>query len=71
MEHHRDVYKRQAQDDCLRARICDVATLAPGETYQFDASDCVGPDWQGAAWIRASEVMGVAVDIYGLSLIHI
>jgi len=23
----------KAQDDCLRARICDVATLAPGETY--------------------------------------
>ncbi|HQZ72013.1 MAG TPA: hypothetical protein PK826_11895 [Anaerolineae bacterium] len=59
----------KAQDDCLRARICDVATLAPGETYQFDASDCVGPDWQGAAWIRASEVMGVAVDIYGRDIL--
>ena len=59
----------KAQDDCLRARICDVATLAPGETYQFDASDCVGPDWQGSAWIRASEWMGVAVDIYGRDIL--
>ncbi|HRA19889.1 MAG TPA: hypothetical protein PLZ56_05560, partial [Anaerolineae bacterium] len=59
----------KAQEDCLRARICDVATLAPGETYQFDAADCVGPDWQGSAWIRASEPMGVAVDIYGRDIL--
>ena len=55
----------KAQDDCLRARICDILTLAPGETFQFDASDCVGPDWQGSAWIRSSEQMGIVVDIYG------
>ena len=59
----------KAQDDCLRARICDVATVAPGETYQFDASDCVGPDWQGSAWIRASEPMGIAVDVYGRDIL--
>ena len=59
----------KAQEDCLRARICDVATLAPGETFQFDAADCVGPDWQGSAWIRASEPMGVAVDIYGRDIL--
>ncbi len=51
--------------DCLRASICDIATLAPGETHQFDAADCVGPDWLGNAWIRASQPMGVAVDIIG------
>jgi hypothetical protein len=55
----------KAQDDCLRARICDITTLAPGETYQYDATDCVGPDWQGSAWVRASEPMGIAVDIFG------
>ena len=55
----------QAQDDCLRARICDVMTLAPGETYQLDANDCVGPQWQGSAWIRTSQPMGIAVDIVG------
>ncbi|MFN8422809.1 MAG: hypothetical protein U0470_05215 [Anaerolineae bacterium] len=55
----------QHLDDCLRASICDIATLAPGETFQFDAADCVGPDWLGNAWIRASQPMGIAVDIIG------
>jgi len=50
-------------DDCLRASICDIATLAPGETYQLDANDCVGPDFQGSAWIRSTQKMGVVVDI--------
>ncbi len=59
----------KAQDDCLRARICDVLTLAPGESFQFDATDCVGPDWQGSAWIRSSEPMGVAVDIVGRDIL--
>ncbi len=55
----------KAQDDCLRARICEIFTLAPGETYQFDASDCVGPDWQGSAWLRSTQPLGIAVDIIG------
>mgnify|MGYP006322033225 CR=1 FL=1 len=55
----------QARDDCLRATICDIATLAPGETYQLDANDCVGPDFQGSAWIRSTQVMGIGVDIIG------
>ncbi|MBK6767960.1 MAG: hypothetical protein IPG72_02800 [Ardenticatenales bacterium] len=55
----------KARDDCLRATICDIATLAPGETYQLDANDCVGPDFQGSAWIRSTQVMGIAVDIIG------
>jgi len=55
----------KTQDDCLRAKICDIATLAPGETYPLDANDCVGPDFQGSAWIRTSQPMGIAVDIVG------
>jgi hypothetical protein len=55
----------KAQDDCLRARICEIFTLAPGETYQFDASDCVGPDWQGSAWVRSTQPLGIVVDIIG------
>jgi hypothetical protein len=55
----------KAQDECLRARICEIFTLAPGETYQFDASDCVGPDWQGSAWIRSTQELGIVVDIIG------
>jgi hypothetical protein len=55
----------KAQDDCLRARICEVFTLAPGETFQFDASHCIGPDWQGSAWVRASQPLGIVVDLIG------
>ncbi len=55
----------KAQDDCLRATICEVFTLAPGETFQYDVSNCVGPDWQGNAWIRASQPMAMVVDIIG------
>lgn len=52
----------QQQDDCLRAFICEVFTLAPGETFQFNASDCVGPGWMGSAWLRTSQPMAIAVD---------
>jgi hypothetical protein len=55
----------KAQDDCLRAKICEVFTLAPGESYQFDSTDCVGPDWQGSAWLRSSQPLGIAVDLIG------
>jgi hypothetical protein len=55
----------KARDDCLRASICEILTLAPGESYQLDANDCVGPDFQGSAWLRSSQVMGIAVDIIG------
>ncbi len=59
----------QEQDNCLRATICDIATLAPGETYQLDANDCVGPDFQGSAWLRTSQPMGIAVDIVGRDIL--
>ena len=32
---------------------------------QFDATDCVGPDWQGSAWLRSTQPLGIAVDIIG------
>jgi hypothetical protein len=59
----------RAQDDCMRARICDVLTLAPGETHQFDASSCVGAGWLGSAWVRGSEPLSVAVDTIGRDLL--
>ncbi|MFQ5460330.1 MAG: hypothetical protein ACE5EL_06015, partial [Anaerolineae bacterium] len=52
----------QQQDDCLRAFICEVFTLAPGETFQFNATDCVGPGWIGSAWVRTSQPMAIAID---------
>jgi hypothetical protein len=39
-------------EDCLRPRICDILTLAPGESAQFDASSCMPSGWAGSAWIR-------------------
>jgi hypothetical protein len=55
----------KAQNDCLRPKVCEVFTLAPGETYQFDASTCVGAGWIGSAWVRASQPMSIVVDIIG------
>lgn len=53
------------QDDCLRATVCDIVNLAPGETYTYDAGQCVGPEWQGSAWIRTSEPMAISIDQIG------
>ncbi len=52
----------QQMDACLRPYICEVYTLASGETYQYSASDCVGPGWVGSAWIRTSQPIAIAVD---------
>jgi len=59
----------QQQDNCLRPLICEVFTLSPGETFQFAASDCVGPGWIGSAWLRTSQPMALAVDHIGRSLL--
>jgi hypothetical protein len=53
------------QDDCLRATICEVFNLAPGETFQYDAGECVGPEWQGSAWLRTTQPMAITVDQIG------
>ena len=55
----------KAQTNCLRPRVCDVLTLSPGETIQFDASSCLPPDWYGNAWVRSSEPLAIAVDHVG------
>ncbi len=55
----------KGREDCVRASICEILTLAPGETYQFDAADCVGPDFQGNAWLRSSQPLAIAVDVAG------
>ncbi|UCE20102.1 MAG: hypothetical protein JSV84_07100, partial [Gemmatimonadota bacterium] len=53
------------QGDCLRATISEISILAPGETYLYDASDCVGPDFVGSAWLRSSQPLGVVIDHVG------
>jgi hypothetical protein len=52
----------QQQDNCLRPYICEVVTLSPGETVQYNASDCIGPGWVGSAWLRTSQPVALAVD---------
>ena len=52
----------QQQDNCLRPYICEVVTLSPGETMQYQASDCIGPGWVGSAWLRTSQPVAVVVD---------
>jgi len=52
----------QQQDNCIRPYICEVITLSPGESLQYNASDCIGPGWQGSAWLRTSQPVAVAVD---------
>ena len=59
----------QQQDNCLRPLICEVFTLSPGETFQFAASDCVGPGWIGSAWLRTSQPVALVVDHVGRSLL--
>ncbi|MFQ5858308.1 MAG: hypothetical protein ACE5LU_22115, partial [Anaerolineae bacterium] len=55
----------QEQSDCLRAQVCEIITLAPGETAQYSVSDCVGPSFVGSLWIRTSQPAGVVVDHIG------
>jgi hypothetical protein len=59
----------QQQDNCIRPYICEVFTLAPGETFQYLASDCVGPSWTGSAWLRTSQPVGMIIDHIGPSLL--
>ncbi len=59
----------QQQDACIRAQICEVFTLAAGETYQYAASDCVGPGWIGSAYLRTSQPVAIAVDQIGTGLL--
>jgi hypothetical protein len=51
--------------DCLYTRRCRIENLAPGESYAFAASDCVGPDWRGSVVIAANEPLALAVDRIG------
>lgn len=56
----------QSLGDCLYTRRCLIGSLAPGESYAFAASDCVGPDWRGSVVIAANEPLALAVDRIGL-----
>lgn len=51
--------------DCLYSRRCRILSLGPGESYAFDASDCLGPVWQGSLVISANEPLAFALDRVG------
>ena len=53
------------QEQCLRTHFGKVRALAPGETFQFDASTVVPPDFQGSVWIGASQPLAIVVDQVG------
>ena len=53
------------QGECLRTTIDEIPTLAPGETYRYDASQLVGPFFVGSVWFRSSQPLGVVVDHAG------
>ncbi len=59
----------KAQDDCLRAQVCEVMQLSPGYTAQFNVSSCVPPGFVGSAWIRASQPLGIVVDQIGANVL--
>jgi hypothetical protein len=55
----------RAQERCRRATVCQILSLAPGETYAFDVNSCVPPGFVGSVWVRTSERAAIAVDTVG------
>jgi hypothetical protein len=53
------------EQDSLRARICELLTLAPGEAVHASAADCAAPGWRGTAWLRSSERLAVLSETIG------
>jgi hypothetical protein len=60
----------RAADRCEGGRVCNVFTLAPGESYPWDLSDCVGPDFVGTAYIHSTEPIAVAGDTVGREILR-
>ncbi len=56
-------------DQCGRARICTVDTLAPGEAAAVELSDCIGGGWTGSGWLRSTQPLAVVVDTIGPALL--
>ncbi|MBI3941933.1 MAG: S8 family serine peptidase [Chloroflexi bacterium] len=54
----------KAQDNCLRYVIDTIYALAPGESRRI-TPPLLNPGTQGSAWIRASQPLGIVVDITG------
>lgn len=44
------------------ASVCTVYSIAAGDTYPFDATDCVGPSWRGTAVLASDQPLAVVVE---------
>lgn len=60
----------QGLGDCSFSRRCRIVTLAPGESFPFDSSDCVGPDWIGSVTLSANEPLALVMDQDGPDELH-
>jgi hypothetical protein len=51
---------------CSRSLRCPLPfQLAPGSAMRLPAGQCLTPGWRGNAWIRATEPLGIVVDVVG------
>lgn len=57
-----------ACDRASDSRPCNRIDVAPGATAVVNPSVCVGPDWQGSAWIRGSQPLAIVGEVYGRGL---
>lgn len=57
-------------DECAGGRICTIFTLAPGEAYPFDSTDCIGPDFAGTLYLHSTQPLAVAVDTIAPSVMR-
>jgi hypothetical protein len=44
-------------------RVCGIFYIAPGESYPYLASDCLGPDFAGYTVVRSGEPLAVVADV--------
>ena len=54
-----------SQDACSSIALCDISSLATGETWFVDPSECLGSDWLGSAWVRSTAPLAIVVETQG------
>lgn len=55
----------KAQDECGFEKDCAPLGLAPGRAATISVQGCVGPDYQGSAWLVSDQPLATVVDIVG------
>lgn len=46
---------------------CEVFTVAAGEAYQLDVTDCMGPGWRGTAALASDQPLAVVVEALSMT----